>query len=148
MKIPFKIIDNRYIAKAEVEIPEQILNHFPSYIADEDGYLDIPHVRNTSFTRIMGDIALRFTEESNKLPIPDSEYKGIHISCPDSKKSLIEEFGFQYRGPALLWHPVFGKDIDKNWIKFDSKTDQISILILKVITLGWRQGRERTLSIL
>jgi hypothetical protein len=165
MQIPFKIVDTRYIAEAEVEIPEQVLNHFPSYITDNVGYLDIPHIRKDSFSRIMGDAALRFTEEPNKLPIPDNQYKGIHIDFPiidtkdvnavlsilkkqglyfyNTKKDFISKLGFQQRNIFFLWHPALGDDINENWISFDIETDDISYLIFKVFNIGWTKSGEK-----
>ena len=149
MKIPFKISDNKYVADAKVEIPEQILNHFPSNLID--GYIDIPHVREGSFTRVMGDAALKFTDECTKLDIPAQEYKGIYLENPSekakalwgSKKIYIERLGFKERGSLCLWHPVFGDDTSANWIHFDPATDDISYLILRVFNLGWRKRGEK-----
>jgi hypothetical protein len=164
MRIEFTSIDGRYLANAQVEIPKEILNHFLVTVTDEVAYVDIPHIKSGSFTRIMGDVALKFTEESEKLMIPAQEYKGIYIGFPintpadvdavlsilakeghtfyDSKKALIERLGFQDRGPALLWHPALGDDNEVNRITFDINTDDIPYLILKVFNAGYRQGAQ------
>lgn len=133
MLIPFKSIDGKNIAQAEVEIPEQILNRFAVLITSEGNTLSLPHVRAGAFTRTLGDVPLRFEEKKDKLAVPDSQYKGIHVSLPN--EDLLKRLGFQQKGPALYNHPGF---ISEECITFDVNTDDPSFIIRKVFNLGFR----------
>jgi hypothetical protein len=138
MLIPFKNIEGRNVAQAEVEIPDRILNHFPSSMSVDKSYLNIPHVRNGVFTGIMGDAPLRFLEEPDKLTMPDKEYKGIHVTPPT--ENLLNKLGFQKRSGAAYWHPGFGPDDITHWIFFDIQTDDLPFLIKKIFNLGYSVG--------
>lgn len=138
MLIPFKNIDGRNIAKAEVEIPDQVLNHFAISVNSEGSTLSLPHIRNGAFTRVMGDAALRFLEEPDKLTLPDKEYKGIHVDLPT--ETILAKLGFQKKNPAAYWHPAFGEDRTGNWLFFDTKTDDIQFLVRKIFNLGYSIG--------
>lgn len=169
MLIPYKNIDGKNIANAEVEIPDQVLNHFAISVNDTQCTLNLPHIRPGSFTRIMGNAPLRFSEESDKLIIPYKEHKGIHFNFPNvdvidvnkifdlcvkqgilvynNTKDLLTTLGFQERGAARYWHPALGDDTMINWINFDVNTDHISTLIFKTFNKGWQQRgiKSRTL---
>jgi hypothetical protein len=136
MLIHFKNIDGKNIAKTEVEIPDQVLNHFPMCTTSEGSTLNIPHVRNGAFTCAMGNAPLRFLEEPDKLTMPSKEYKGIHVNIPND---YLTRLGFESRGAAYFWHPALGDDTMTNWILFDINTDDISSLIFKTFNKGWEQ---------
>jgi hypothetical protein len=138
MLIPFTNTDGKNIAQAEVEIPDQVLNHFAISVNEEGSVLNLPHIRPGTFTRVMGDAALRFNEPQDKLTMPDKGYKGIHVNFP--AEDLLKALGFQRRGPAAYWHPGLGTDDASHWILFDPKTDDIPFIIRKVFNLGVNVG--------
>lgn len=138
MLIPFTSIDGKNIAKAEVEIPEQILNRFAISVTSEGNTLSLPHVRPGSFTRVMGDAPLRFEEKQDKLTVPDKEYKGIHVDLP--AEAILAKLGFQKKSPVAYWHPAFGPNDMAHCLFFDVKTDDLPLLIQKIFNVGYSVG--------
>jgi hypothetical protein len=158
MKISFTNIDGKNVAEALVEIPERIFNMFPIKVNDVKGEIDIPHVKANTFTRVMGDVAISFIEKTDKLPIPEAKSNGSYTQSPayvvlDSysksmreyniKANCLSDLGFQRRGPAKWWSPVFGEDKEQNWMDFDMKTDELYVLIPKLFRSGYVQGQRK-----
>ena len=145
MEIHFKNIDGRNVAQALVDIPSQVLNHFPIRTTDQDSYLNIPHVKNGAFTRIMGDASISFTEQGDQLPIPDNTHKGIYVGTLSefitTTEGTLIKLGFEKRGPAKWWCPFFGADSEENWMDFDPQTDKLSYIIAKLFRSGYAKGR-------
>lgn len=168
MEIHFRNIDGKNVAQALVEIPDWVLNHFPIRTTDIDSYVRINHVRNGGFTGIMGNAAIAFTEQPDTLPMPDASVKGVYIadeigqtiSSRDIRDALkkfretpikfitttegtLNKLGFQNRGPAKWWFPMFGPDSEENWMDFDINTDSLTLLIPKAFRSGYVQGQRK-----
>jgi len=142
MKIPIRILNNSYVAEALVEIPSNIINHFP---IDTDGYLTIDHVRPGAPTGVMGYAPLIFKEQSIH---PTYLLQGITsldqpIDTSKIREATLLNLGFQKRGLAKWWHLLFGEDLEHNWMDFDPTTDNLTTLIPKLFKEGFYQGQKK-----
>jgi hypothetical protein len=153
MKIPIHRLNNSYVAEALVEIPDNIFNHFPVRLEDDKGWLTIEHVRSGAPTGIMGNASLIFKEEpeeeskndftTSKLADAIKKFRELPTEFIYTSESILLKLGFQKRGFAKWWHPLFGENLEHNWMDFDPNTDDIKHLVGKIFKEGQYQGQKK-----